>query len=163
LVSLGHKGYAKHHRYYYTEHGWDKITSITLLLTGLLGFNNNYKKIVIAVRLKHSGLGASADVKSMLNDLIHAMLWQCMFAQYMSILQSLCVCYNIYVYATISMSIPQYPSVNYNLYVYTTITMCILQSLWALWAICPWLGKLKLMGKLPIVDFLANWQLQMPE
>ncbi len=52
----------------------------------------------------------------------------------MSILQSIRVCYNLYmytiicVYATISLCMLQFLGVCYNFYLYATISMCMLQS-----------------------------------
>ncbi len=42
-------------------------------------------KILFAVHLKHYKFGPLADVKPTSNDLVHAMLWQCMFALFVYI------------------------------------------------------------------------------
>jgi hypothetical protein len=44
-------------------------------------------KILFAVPLKHYSAWPSADVKSMSNDLVHTVTWQCMFSLSLYILK----------------------------------------------------------------------------
>jgi hypothetical protein len=53
-----------------------------------LDFHSTYKNI-ICCSLKCSGLWPYADDKRISNDLVDAVLWQCMFALSMCLLQSL--------------------------------------------------------------------------
>ncbi len=43
-------------------------------------------KILFGVLLKHSSLWPAADVKPVLNNIVHAAPWQCMFALYMCVI-----------------------------------------------------------------------------
>jgi hypothetical protein len=63
---------------------------MTYYIIGVQDFQRAYK-ILFAVHLKHSSFCPSAGVKPVVNDLVHAMPWQCMFALSMCMLQSLCV------------------------------------------------------------------------
>ena len=53
-----------------------------------LDFHSTFKNI-ICCSLKHPGLWPYADDKRMSNDLVHAVLWQCMFAFSSCLLQLL--------------------------------------------------------------------------
>ncbi len=57
----------------------------------LQGFHSFYIKVLYCVHLKLSSFGPSADAKPMSNDLVFAMLGQCMFVLYMYYVQSLWV------------------------------------------------------------------------
>jgi hypothetical protein len=58
-------------------------------MMGLLNFHSRYENIIWP-HLKHFSFWLSVDVKLILDDLVHAMTWQCVFAL------SLQVYYNLY-------------------------------------------------------------------